>query len=137
MGKEIIGISVNGYTGQAYMETVLIPKHRMLAVRMVGEIDHHAAEGVRKIIEREIKRSGAVNIAFDFGRVTFMDSSGIGMILGRFRTVKGLGGHIIIYDASEQVKRLLKMAGILNLVIVSDTLQQGINEINLHIKRGE
>lgn len=119
------------------METTLITKHRMLVVRVSGEIDHHIAGNIRKVIEKEIKRSGAVNVAFDFGQVTFMDSSGIGMILGRYKTVKGLGGNIILYDVSDQVKRLLKMAGVLNLVIVSDTLQQGINEMNLHTKRGE
>lgn len=118
------------------MEMALLAKHRMVVVRAGGEIDHHTAANIRTALEKEIKRNGAVNIAFDFGRVTFMDSSGIGMILGRYKTVKGLGGNIIIYDASEQVKRLLGMAGILNLVIVSNTLQQGINEMNLRIKRG-
>ncbi len=119
------------------MEITLIPKHRMVVVRISGEIDHHIAGNVRSLLEKEIKRSGAINIAFDFGRVTFMDSSGIGMILGRYKTVKSLGGNIIIYDVSEQVLRLLKMAGIQNLVIVSDTLQKGITEMKLRVKRGE
>ena len=112
------------------MEITLIAKSRMLVMRIYGEIDHHTAGEIRKRIEREIKRTGAVNIAFDFGRVTFMDSSGIGMILGRYKTVQALGGHIIIYDASDQIIRLLEMAGLKNMIILSDTLQHGINEIN-------
>ncbi|MCH5213294.1 MAG: anti-sigma factor antagonist [Oscillospiraceae bacterium] len=112
------------------MELTLIAKSRMLVMRIYGEIDHHTAGEIRKRIEREIKRTGAVNIAFDFGRVTFMDSSGIGMILGRYKTVQALGGYIVIYDASEQIIRLLEMAGLKNMIILSDSLQHGINEIN-------
>ena len=112
------------------MEITLIAKSRMLVMRIYGEIDHHVAGEIRKRVEREIKRTGAINIAFDFGHVTFMDSSGIGMILGRYKTVQALGGYIVIYDASEQVIRLLEMAGLKNMIILSDSLQHGINKIN-------
>lgn len=112
------------------MEITLIPKQRMILVRAAGEIDHHSSETIRRLVEKEIRRSGAVNIAFDFGRVSFMDSSGIGMLIGRYKTVKALGGSIILYDTSEQVKRLVEMSGLSELIILSDTLQKGINEMN-------
>ena len=112
------------------MEKTIIAKHRMVLLRIVGELDHHTAVRIRQSLEKDIKRSGAVNIALDFGRVSFMDSSGIGMILGRYKTVKALGGHIIIFDANEQVKRLLEMSGLNSIVIVSDTLQKGISQMN-------
>lgn len=111
------------------MEMTLLARHRMLVMQMYGEIDHHSAGEVRTALEREIKRTGAINIALDFGRVTFMDSSGIGMIIGRYKTVTSLGGKLIIYEASEQVIRLLEMAGIDKLVIISPTLQEGIKEL--------
>ncbi len=112
------------------MEMTLLSKHRLIAVRVYGELDHHAAGDIRSALEREIKRTGAINIAFDFGSVTFMDSSGIGMIIGRYKTVSALGGEIIIYGASEQVSRLIEMAGISHLLILSDTLQQGIDAMS-------
>lgn len=108
------------------METTLIAKNRLVVMRIYGEIDHHMASEIRRRLESEIKRTGAINIALDFGRVTFMDSAGIGMILGRYKTVSALGGSVIIYDASQQVQRLLEMAGIDELVIIADTLQSGI-----------
>lgn len=108
------------------MEMTIIPKHRMLVMKLTGEIDHHSASNIRHTLEREYKRTGALNIALDFGRVTFMDSAGIGMILGRYKTVCAMGGNIIIYDAAEQIKRILEMAGIQNLAVISDTLQDGI-----------
>lgn len=108
------------------MEINLYAKYRLILVKLYGEIDHHSAEAARRAVEREIKRTGAVNVAFDFGQVTFMDSSGIGMIIGRYKTVSALCGSVIIYGASEPVIRLLKMAGIDRLVIISRTLQEGI-----------
>lgn len=113
------------------MECTFIMKYRMIVIKVYGEIDHHTAGGIRKKLEQELRRTGAVNIALDFGNVTFMDSSGIGVIIGRYKTVKALGGNIIIYDVSEQVERLLSMAGIRDLVIMSDTLQSGIRKMNM------
>lgn len=112
------------------LETMLISKQRMIVMRLKGEIDHHTAGGVRKQLESEIKKSGAVNIALDFKEVTFMDSSGIGVIIGRYKTVTALGGSIVIYNASEQIKRLLEMSGIRKIAIICSTLQEGINIIN-------
>lgn len=112
------------------MEITHIAKHRLIVIRMYGEIDHHTAAGARRAADREIRRTGAVNIAFDFGHVTFMDSAGIGMIIGRYKTVSALGGRLILFDISEHVERLLEMAGLRGLVIISDTLSHGIAEMN-------
>lgn len=108
------------------MEVTYIPKHRLILVRVTGEIDHHSAESIRRVTEKEIRRTSAINIAFDFGSVTFMDSSGIGMIIGRYKTASSLGGTVIVFDANEQVMRLMDMSGLSRLVIISDTMQKGI-----------
>lgn len=108
------------------MEVTYIPKHRLILVRVTGEIDHHSAESIRRVTEKEIRRTSAINIAFDFGLVTFMDSSGIGMIIGRYKTASSLGGSVIVFDANEQVMRLMDMSGLSRLVIISDTMQKGI-----------
>lgn len=108
------------------MEVTYIPKHRLILVRVTGEIDHHSAESIRRVTEKEIRRTSAINIAFDFGSVTFMDSSGIGMIIGRYKTASSLGGSVIVFDANEQVMRLMDMSGLSRLVIISETMQKGI-----------
>ncbi len=109
---------------------MLIAKQRMLVMRLRGEIDHHTAGGIRKQLERELKMSGAVNIALDFKEVTFMDSSGIGVIIGRYKTVRALGGSMVIYNASEQIRRLLDMSGIRRIAVICSTLSEGLNIIN-------
>ena len=116
-----VRIQSDGQTVTAYLE---------------GEIDHHTAAEARRAADRELKRTGAVNIAFDFGHVTFMDSAGIGMIIGRYKMVSALGGRLILFDISDHVERLLEMAGVCGLVIVSDTLSHGIAEMNGTYKPG-
>ena len=108
------------------MEVTYIPKHRLILVRVTGEIDHHSAESIRRVTEKEIRRTSAINIAFDIGSVTFMDSSGIGMIIGRYKTALSLGGSVIVFDANEQVMRLMDMSGLSRLVFISDSMQKGI-----------
>lgn len=90
----------------------IMGEQRLLTVHLDGEIDHHNASLVKSAVEKEIRRTGAVNIAFDFSRVTFMDSSGVGLILGRYKTVKSLGGKIFIFGASYDIERLLMMSGV-------------------------
>ena len=112
------------------MEMTLIQKHRMIVMKVSGVIDHHTAGKMRAVLETELKRTGAVNIALDLKDVGFMDSSGVGMIIGRYKTVSALGGSIIIYNASSQIKRLLRMSGMQKIVIICETLREGIDIIN-------
>lgn len=85
---------------------------RLLTVRMDGELDHNSAEVVKTCIEKEIRRTGALNIAFDFSGVSFMDSSGIGLVMGRYKTAKSLGGKIILYGMNSYIERIMRMSGI-------------------------
>lgn len=116
------------------MELMLIGKYRLLVVRIYGELDQEKAEAVREAADRELARTGAKNIAFDFGEVTFMDSSGIGVIMGRYKTVTALGGGVIIYNVSKDVKRLIEMSGINKIVAVTKTLEDGIKEVNADVR---
>jgi len=77
-----------------------------------GEIDHYTVQDIRKKIDMTIKERLPSRIILDFADVTFMDSSGIGLILGRFRLVRNIGGKIIIENASEHVGRILQISGI-------------------------
>ena len=94
------------------MTIELSGEERLLTVRMEGELDHKNAEMIRSSLEKEIRRTGALNIAFDFSGVSFMDSSGIGLVMGRFKTVSSLGGKIILYGMNSNIERIMKMSGI-------------------------
>ena len=83
---------------------------RMVAF-VSGEIDHHSARDIRRAIDDEYLSSGATVLALDMSRVRFMDSSGLGLILGRFTKVSALGGKFCVLDPSESVKKVLDIAG--------------------------
>ncbi|MBR2040949.1 MAG: STAS domain-containing protein [Oscillospiraceae bacterium] len=77
-----------------------------------GEIDHHNAGEMRTRIDEAVEYSYPEVLVLDFGGVTFMDSSGIGLVMGRFRLMKNLCGKVIIENAPRAIKKVMRMAGI-------------------------
>ncbi len=81
-----------------------------------GEIDHHSAREVRAEIDSYIVTYQPEKFVIDFKGVTFMDSSGVGLILGRSKLLKECGGELEVRNASASVKRVLKLSGIERIV---------------------
>lgn len=113
------------------MELSIVGKYRTLVVKLDGDLDHHSAGKLRSRIDRELERTGAINAAFDFSRVSFMDSSGIGLIMGRYKVVHALGGKIIVYGLSDSVRKIIEMSGIGNLITTAKNLEYGLMEVTL------
>lgn len=108
------------------MRLKLIGEKQVLIAVPDGEIDHHSAERIRTAIDKEIARTNAVNVIFDMRGVTFMDSSGIGVILGRYRTVYALGGTVVVFGACESVRRVLDMSGIDKIIKITTNLDNAL-----------
>lgn len=89
-----------------------------LCIRMPREVDHHGAAGIRESADRLIMDDKVRNIVFDFEDTTFMDSSGIGIIIGRYRKISCFGGKVYAINASERVCRLLKASGMSGIIEV-------------------
>ena len=83
-----------------------------LTIRVPEELDHCSAEEIRLESDRLLVRSQIRQIVFDFSRTGFMDSSGIGMIMGRYRNIRLLGGTVKAVHVGEQVERILRISGI-------------------------
>ena len=83
-----------------------------LVALLSGEIDHHWAAILREEIDERVRSRSPAKLILDFSGVTFMDSSGIGLILGRQRLVSTLGGVVIVQKAPREIKRMLSIAGI-------------------------
>ena len=94
------------------MTIELFGEQKLLTVRLRGELDHYSVTDIKKAVEDELLKTGAINIAFDFSGITFMDSSGIGLILGRYKTVKTLGGRIVLFGMRPSIERIMRMSGI-------------------------
>ncbi len=87
-----------------------------LVVKPVGEIDQSCAAALRCDIDREIQQSHAKNLILDLAGVTFMDSSGIGMIIGRYKQMEALGGKTMMIRPQPQVDKILELSGLKKIV---------------------
>lgn len=83
-----------------------------LVVHLPVELDHHHTEEIRKKVDRKIQEEPISELEFDFSDTAFMDSAGIGMILGRYKIMKALNGQVIMSHMSRQIRRILSLSGI-------------------------
>ncbi len=89
---------------------------KRLVARLSGEIDHHAAAEMRFTIDGELERSVPELLILDFSGVDFMDSSGVGLILGRLRVISGWNGKLSVVNPRPAVRKMLSLAGLNRLI---------------------
>ena len=87
-----------------------------LTIFLPGELDHHNAEEIRKGADKLIEENHIKCVIFDFQETNFMDSSGIGVIMGRYKMVYLLGGEVWAVHANERMKKILTMSGVTKLI---------------------
>lgn len=85
---------------------------KCMTVFLNGEIDHHTAAGIRKEIDAQTDRLLPQLLVLDFGGVTFMDSSGVGLVMGRYRNVSAHGGRLEAVNLSPWCYKIMKMSGL-------------------------
>lgn len=94
------------------MNTKYISENKLLILEITEEIDHHTTEKIRRKADDEITRYLPRKVIFDFSSVTFMDSAGIGMVLGRYKMIKMLGGTLELKNVAPNLKKIFDMSGI-------------------------
>ena len=83
-----------------------------LYVRLSGEIDHHSAVGVRVQIDEKLLSDRPKTVYLDLSRIDFMDSSGLGLIMGRLATANRYGGKLIVLDPSPAAQKMIRLAAL-------------------------
>ncbi|MBD5477337.1 MAG: anti-sigma factor antagonist [Lachnospiraceae bacterium] len=91
-----------------------------LMIRLPDEVDHHISVDISAKADRYIMSKRVGNVVFDFERTTFMDSSGIGVILGRYKKISCFGGKVYAINADNRIRRLLLLSGMQNIVEIMD-----------------
>lgn len=89
-----------------------------LTIFLPKELDHHNAEQIRKGADKVIEKHHIKYVVFDFRDTNFMDSSGIGVIMGRYKMIYLLGGEVYGVHANERVKKILSMSGVTKIMQV-------------------
>ena len=96
-------------------------KDKLLVFEITEEIDHHTTEKIRRKMDNEIQRYMPKRTVFDFNQVTFMDSAGIGMLIGRYKLARMLGGSLELTNVKPSIKKIFEMCGVLKIIpIVED-----------------
>lgn len=83
-----------------------------------GEIDHHCAASFRYEIDFAIREYSPAELVLDFSQVEFMDSSGIGLVMGRYRLMNEIGGKVIVNNPAPNIKKVMKLSGIEKLASI-------------------
>lgn len=92
-----------------------------LMIRLPEEVDHHRAGFICENADRLICRENVCNVVFDFENTRFMDSSGIGIIMGRQRKIACFGGRVFCIHADRQIRRILTISGLEKIVEVLES----------------
>lgn len=107
------------------MDTEFNEECKLLCIKITEEIDHHTTEKLRRKMDYEITRYMPRKVVFDFSKVTFMDSAGIGLLIGRYKLAKMLGGSSQIINANKSIKKVLEMSGVVRIIPVEETRKAG------------
>lgn len=105
-----------------------------LFARLEGEFDLLVADEIREQLNRALKKSAAKHLIFDFSKLTFIDSSGLGVILGRWRQLAPMGGKVTIIGSSPQVYRILQLSGLTRVIIVEEPIKTRIARLKEEIQ---
>ena len=87
-----------------------------LTIFLPKEVDHHNAEEVKKSADAIIEKEHIKYVIFDFEQTDFMDSSGIGVLMGRYKLVYLVGGEVWAVNANERIRKILKMSGVTKII---------------------
>ena len=103
------------------MPVKLINEENRTTAMLSGEIDHHNAKGLRLEIDFTVREEQPKELILDFSDVGFMDSSGIGLVMGRYKLMKEIGGKVTVRNPSEQKKKVMKISGIDRLASIQNS----------------
>ncbi len=101
------------------MESKFYEEDKLLIFKITEEIDDFSVQKIRRRADYEIERYMPKKVIFDFNSVTFMDSAGIGLIIGRYKFAKMLGGTVELANLTNSIKRIFEMSGILRLIPIT------------------
>ena len=98
------------------MDIKAVRRGQRIIVRLSGELDHHSAADVRGALDAVLRDVTVREMQLDMTDVTFMDSAGLGVVLGRYRTLAARGGRLIVSGVRTPIDRIFRMSGLYALV---------------------
>ena len=110
------------------MGVSIVAKGEVVTAYLDGEIDHHTAADLRATIDSAVEEHKPTLLVLDFKNVSFMDSSGLGIVMGRYKTVSEIGGELAIINTSPGIGKVMRLAGMERLAKIG--MEELVNEVN-------
>ena len=102
------------------MEQLLQKRENTLTVYIPEEVDHCFSDKVREEVDKRLQTEDIHTLVFDFEKTEFMDSSGIGLLMGRYKLMNALRGTVRIVNAGERIQKILTLSGIHKIIPMED-----------------
>ncbi|MBM7701655.1 anti-sigma F factor antagonist [Metabacillus iocasae] len=106
-------------------------KQDVLLVRLGGELDHHTADHLRQKITEVLEQGSVHHILLNLENLTFMDSSGLGVILGRYKQIRNNGGEMVVCSISPSIERLFDMSGLFKIIKLELDEQNALQKLGV------
>ena len=105
-------------------------KGNTLIIIVNGDLDHHNAEIIKNVADVNIMENKIRNLIFDFKNSSFMDSSGIGVMMGRYKLISNAGGRACAVNLNPAVERIFQISGLHKVIEKYDTVEDALKEFN-------
>ena len=106
-------------------------KENVLVVRLSGELDHHEAVILREAWQNKLSQEDVQHVILNLEDVTFMDSSGIGVLLGRYKEIVQLGGELVVCSINPSIKRIFEMSGLFKIIRLAENEQFALDSLGV------
>lgn len=106
-------------------------KENVLIVRLSGELDHHEAGILREKWQSKLTNGNILHVILNLEEVTFMDSSGIGVLLGRYKEITQLGGELVVCSIHPSLKRLFEMSGLFKIIRLEENERYALHSLGV------
>ncbi|WP_026477991.1 anti-sigma F factor antagonist [Alkaliphilus transvaalensis] len=100
-----------------------------LIIKFDGELDHHVAENIRVELDEMIEKKRTKHLIFNLADLRFMDSSGIGVIMGRYKNISKMGGKVAIIEVPEKIDKIFSLSGLYRIVEKYENLTEALNRL--------
>lgn len=104
--------------------------NKCLVIKLMEELDHHNALTIREQSDKLISGKNIKDIIFDFTGSDFMDSSGIGVIMGRYKKIIFTGGKVAVTGVNQSVDRIFRLSGLYKIIHKFNTIEEAVEEFN-------
>ncbi|HHX77619.1 MAG TPA: anti-sigma F factor antagonist [Firmicutes bacterium] len=110
------------------MEIIYNQSKKCLILRLMGELDDHKAEKIRQMLKKYFLKHPSSSLIINLQKLKFMDSAGVGLILGRYNEVRERGRNVYLCGLNPQIKRVLELSGLLKHIAVFDSENEALSQ---------